>query len=41
MAECPCDYDPCPRKGVCCACLTYHKENKELPACLREKEWAN
>jgi len=30
---CNCSYEPCPRKGNCCACIHYHLENKQLPAC--------
>jgi len=37
-SECPCDYDLCPRKGECCACVSYHRKNKQLPACLREMD---
>ena len=32
-ARCNCTYEPCPRKGNCCACLHYHLGMKELPAC--------
>lgn len=35
-AQCPCDYARCARRGVCCECVAYHRENKELPACLRD-----
>jgi hypothetical protein len=30
---CPCTYEPCSRKGVCCECLAYHLRLQELPAC--------
>ncbi len=30
---CPCTYEPCSRKGVCCDCLRYHLGMGELPAC--------
>ncbi len=30
--NCNCTY-PCNRKGVCCDCLRYHLNRKELPAC--------
>jgi len=30
---CNCSYEPCPRKGVCCECITYHRKMGELPAC--------
>lgn len=31
--HCNCSYEPCPRKGICCECLHYHRKNGELPAC--------
>ena len=31
--SCPCTYEPCPRKGLCCECLSYHLRCRELPAC--------
>ena len=31
--NCNCTYDPCPRKGACCQCISYHTARKELPAC--------
>jgi Domain of unknown function (DUF6485) len=33
LAQCPCTYEPCSRKGVCCECLRYHRDSGELPAC--------
>ncbi len=42
-AKCNCTYEPCDRKGNCCACLQYHLSNNELPACAFpdevEKSW--
>jgi len=32
-ARCSCTYPGCPRKGVCCECITHHIANDELPAC--------
>ena len=34
LARCTCTYDPCPRKGLCCECIAYHRRNNELPGCL-------
>jgi hypothetical protein len=34
LARCNCTYEPCPRKGICCECLSYHLSHKELPACF-------
>ncbi|MCX5970926.1 MAG: DUF6485 family protein [Coprothermobacterota bacterium] len=30
---CNCTYEPCPRKGLCCQCLIFHRSLGELPAC--------
>ena len=32
--RCNCTYEPCSRKGICCECIAYHKNNGELPACF-------
>jgi len=41
--SCNCTYQGCSRHGVCCACLRYHLERRELPACAFpdevEKTW--
>jgi hypothetical protein len=33
LKVCTCTYEPCPRKGVCCECIAYHLQNRELPGC--------
>lgn len=33
MKHCNCSYEPCSRKGICCECITYHRELAQLPAC--------
>lgn len=33
LSSCNCSYEPCPRKGICCECLVYHRRMGELPAC--------
>ncbi|MBW2990994.1 cytosolic protein [Candidatus Woesearchaeota archaeon] len=33
LKHCNCSYEPCSRKGNCCACLKYHLDMNELPAC--------
>ncbi len=38
LESCPCTYPNCPRKGVCCECITYHRQRGELPACYFSKE---
>ena len=41
--KCNCTYEPCSRKGICCECLQYHLNMRELPACCFpddvEKTW--
>ncbi len=37
MANCNCTYGGCPRHGICCECIVYHKANRELPACYFDK----
>lgn len=34
LGHCNCSYDPCPRKGICCDCLTYHRKKRQMPACF-------
>jgi len=31
---CACTYEPCERKGNCCACVRYHRARGELTACF-------
>ena len=38
LTTCTCSYDPCSRKGDCCACLQYHLESRELPGCIFNRE---
>lgn len=34
LANCNCSYEPCPRKGICCECILYHRKNGQIPACF-------
>jgi hypothetical protein len=36
--DCNCTYEPCSRKGLCCECIRYHRQNGELPGCYFPKE---
>ncbi|MFH1783190.1 MAG: hypothetical protein ABH848_06200 [Candidatus Omnitrophota bacterium] len=36
MKSCPCDYEPCSRKGYCCECIQYHAKNGGTPACINK-----
>jgi hypothetical protein len=31
--SCSCSYPSCSRKGLCCECISYHRDNEELPGC--------
>jgi len=33
LEKCPCTYDGCPRKGICCACIDHHLKSRQLPGC--------
>jgi Domain of unknown function (DUF6485) len=33
LAQCPCTYESCDKKGICCECLHYHRGMGQLPAC--------
>ena len=33
LQSCNCTYEPCSRKGMCCDCISYHLDSRELPAC--------
>ncbi|PIU48555.1 MAG: hypothetical protein COS94_01625 [Candidatus Hydrogenedentes bacterium CG07_land_8_20_14_0_80_42_17] len=37
ISNCNCTYEPCSRKGTCCECISYHRQNNELPACYFSK----
>lgn len=43
IGKCNCSYPGCPKKGICCECISYHRSRKELPACYFpeniEKTW--
>lgn len=38
LKNCPCTYEGCPRKGICCECIKYHRDSGELPARYFSKE---
>jgi hypothetical protein len=36
--NCTCTYTSCSRHGLCCECVSYHRENNEIPGCFFSKE---
>ncbi len=38
IKNCTCTYASCSRRGVCCKCVAYHRQNDELPGCYFSKE---
>jgi hypothetical protein len=36
--KCPCTYAWCSKKGMCCACVEYHRSMGELPGCFFSPE---
>jgi len=37
-AGCTCTYPGCPRHGVCCECVSYHRASGEIPGCFFSRE---
>ncbi|HTO21340.1 MAG TPA: DUF6485 family protein [Spirochaetia bacterium] len=37
-ARCTCTYPGCPRHGVCCECVSYHRASGEIPGCFFSRE---
>jgi hypothetical protein len=37
IKSCTCTYEPCSRKGLCCECVEYHRNNGEIPGCFFSK----
>ncbi len=35
LERCPCTYEPCSRKGICCECIHYHRSQGQKPACMK------
>lgn len=38
LSKCNCSYEPCSKKGNCCECVAYHRDNDELPACFFDEK---
>ncbi|MBW1900100.1 MAG: cytosolic protein [Deltaproteobacteria bacterium] len=38
MERCNCSYEPCSRKGICCKCIAYHLDMRQLPGCCFPKD---
>jgi hypothetical protein len=34
LKNCTCSYPDCPRKGLCCDCVLYHRRKGQIPACF-------
>jgi len=33
--SCTCPSKDCEKHGICCDCVSFHRENGDLPICLR------
>jgi len=33
LAACACTYTSCAKQGVCCDCIRYHLNSRQLPGC--------
>jgi len=38
LALCNCTYELCDKKGICCECLNYHLNMRQLPGCCFPEE---
>jgi hypothetical protein len=38
LERCSCTYASCSRKGICCECVKYHLQSRELPGCFFPKD---
>lgn len=38
LKHCTCSSEDCSNRGICCKCISYHREKKQLPGCLFPKE---
>ncbi len=38
LARCSCTYPSCPRKGICCECIAYHRAKNQMVACYFKPE---
>mgnify|MGYP003986009055 CR=1 FL=1 len=38
LEDCNCSYAGCSRQGLCCECIRYHIQARQLPACVFTKE---
>lgn len=34
LENCTCTYNSCSRMGVCCDCVAYHLQSRQLPGCF-------
>jgi hypothetical protein len=34
LENCPCSHPDCPRKGMCCDCVSHHSKKGEISACF-------
>lgn len=34
LEKCSCTYPECPRKGICCECVKYHRQKNQIPGCF-------
>ncbi|WP_232223785.1 DUF6485 family protein [Desulforegula conservatrix] len=34
LANCTCSYESCSKKGICCECVSYHLNKRQVPGCF-------
>jgi len=35
--NCTCTHTKCPRYGICCECIFYHRQNGGMPGCMQKR----
>lgn len=38
LKNCSCTYPECPRKGICCECIKYHRQKNQIPGCFFDQK---
>ncbi len=36
--NCKCTYEACGRRGICCQCVAYHINKRQIPGCFFTEE---
>jgi len=34
LTQCTCTYSACDKQGLCCQCVAYHRQMRQIPGCF-------